>query len=683
MSQRLPLIPTSGPRGGRSRMTCTFRCGNACAHPAPNRSGNPHIAELLGGVVARRTVLRGAAAAGAAAGVLTTPSTAAAATGLSGAEAAGSLTFRPVAPNRRDNVTVPVGYDYDVVVKWGDRVLPGAPRFDVYNQTPESQAQQFGYNCDYVAMLPTGKRGRAVLVVNNEYTNEELMFPSGHYSDNDMRRICIQAHGMSVVEIRRGSRPGSWEQVPAERTTLNRRITGDSPMRMVGPAAGARRLRTSSDPTGRHARGTLNNCAGGITPWGTVLSGEENFNQYFDISGPTAVRHAESYERYSLNGEDTRGWGKVDPRFELSEEPNEPFRFGWIVEVDPFRPGSTPRKHTMLGRFKHEGANIRVGPSGHVAAYMGDDEKGEYIYKFVSRRRWRDSDSPAARRHNMRLLQEGTLYVARFTGDGTGDDEYDGTGRWIPLASDTESFVDGMTVQDVLIDTRLAGDAVGATAMDRPEDVDVHPRTGKVYAALTNNDERGVEFPVDEPNPIGSSLVRDELGEPLYREKGNRHGYVLELTEVGNDPRATSFRWALMLVCGDPEAPRTYFAGYPKDKVSPISCPDNLAFDPAGNLWVATDGNALGSNDGMFAVPLTGRHRGRVRQFLTVPVGAETCGPLISRDGRTVFAAVQHPGEVDDGGSFEHPASTWPHTDRFPRPGVVCSYRVDGGRIGA
>jgi secreted PhoX family phosphatase len=586
-----------------------------------------------------------------------------------------------VAPNKRDNVTVPIGYDYDVVVKWGDRVLPGAPRFDAYNQTPKAQAQQFGYNCDYVAMLRTGKRGRAVLVVNNEYTNEELMFPSGRYSPNEIRRISIQAHGMSVVEIRRGRRSGSWEQVPVEQTTLNRRITGDSPMRMVGPAAGAWRLRTSSDPTGRHALGTLNNCAGGTTPWGTVLSGEENFNQYFDISGRTAARHAESYERYSLNGEETRGWGKVDPRFDLSQEPNEPFRFGWIVEVDPLRPGSTPRKHTMLGRLKHEGANIRVGPTGHVAAYMGDDEKGEYMYKFVSRRRWRDSDSPAARRHNMRLLQEGTLYVARFTGDGTDDGVYDGTGRWIPLASDRESFVDGMTVQDVLIDTRLAGDAVGATAMDRPEDVDVHPQTGKVYAALTNNDERGVEFPVNEPNPIGSSMIRDELGEPLYRVKGNRHGYVLELTEAGNDPRATRFGWVLMLVCGDPETPRTYFAGYPKDKVSPISCPDNLAFDPAGNLWVATDGNALGSNDGMFAVPLTGRHRGRVRQFLTVPVGAETCGPLISRDGRTVFAAVQHPGEVD-GVTFEDPASTWPHTDRFPRPGVICSYRVDGGRIG-
>jgi secreted PhoX family phosphatase len=158
--QRLPLIATTDPRGGRSRMTCTFRCGNACAHPSPNRSGNPHIAELLSGVVARRTVLRGAAAAGAAAGVLTHLSTAAAATGLSGAAAADALTFRPVAPNNRDNVTVPIDYDYDVVIKWGDRVLPGAPRFDVYNQTPRSQAQQFGYNCDYATMLPTCTRGR-------------------------------------------------------------------------------------------------------------------------------------------------------------------------------------------------------------------------------------------------------------------------------------------------------------------------------------------------------------------------------------------------------------------------------------------------------------------------------------------------------------------------------------------
>ena len=682
MSPRLlPLIDT--PHGARSRMTCKYRCGNACDHPEPNRSGNPHIGEVLRGVVARRSVLRGtaAASAGLAVGALANPSAAAAATGVA-RPAADTLTFAAVPPNKRDNVTVPVGYDYDVIMKWGDPVLPGAPRFDVYHQTPEAQAQQFGYNCDYVSLVPIpGRRGRAVLAVNHEYTTETLMFPSDEYSLNAQSRISIQAHGMSMVEVRRGDRPGAWERVPVRDTKLNRRITADTPMRIMGPAAGTKRMRTSYDPSGRVALGTFNNCAGGTTPWGTILSGEENFNFYFMISDGLEPAYAESYDRYTLDGVDAREWGKVDPRFDLSQEPTEPFRVGYIVEVDPFDPESMPRKHTMLGRLKHEGANISVASDGRVAAYMGDDERGEYMYKFVSAKRWRDSDAPQDREHNMRLLDTGTLYVARFRGDGRQDGVYDGTGKWIRLANHRRSFVPGMELADVLIDTRFAADTVHATKMDRPEDVDVHPQTGRVYAALTNNDERGTAFPVNEANPLGHSRIRESLDGPLIRVNGNRNGYVLELTEDGRDATATSFRWMLLLVCGDPEARETYFAGYPKDQVSPISCPDNIAFDPAGNLWIATDGNQLGSNDGMFAMPLEGVRRGRVKQFLTVPIGAETCGPLISRDGRTVFAAVQHPGELDDA-TFENPASTWPHTDRFPRPGVICSYRVDGGRIG-
>jgi secreted PhoX family phosphatase len=293
----------------------------------------------------------------------------------------------------------------------------------------------------------------------------------------------------------------------------------------------------------------------------------------------------------------------------------------------------------------------------------------------------RTGTGAAAHAHNLTLLDSGTLFVARFRGDGQADGEYDGTGRWLPLTSDTESFVDGMSVADVLIDTRLAADTVHPTRMDRPEDVEVNPVNGRVYCALTNNSERGTTFRVNEANPLAESQVRAELDAPLTTATGNRNGYVLELTPDDGDHMARTFSWSLMLVCGDPEAPETYFAGFPKDKVSPISCPDNVAFDPAGNLWVATDGNQLGSNDGMFAVPVKGPHRGHVRQFLTVPVGAETCGPLISQDGATVFNAVQHPGETDDA-TFETPASTWPHTDRFPRPGVIATYRIDGGRIG-
>ena len=658
-------------------MTCLYRCGNACAQPQPNPTDNPTFREIVETALARRSLLRtGAVAAGLTLVGKGAPALAAD-SGITAMADLSDLRFRPVAPNTRDSVTVPTGFGHHVVISWGDRVLPDAPRFDAMHQTPESAAQQFGYNTDYIGVLPLS-RNRALLVANHEYTNEELMFPEGVYDEDTIRRIAMASHGMSVVEIRRDSEvSGAWRRVKVRNATHNRRITAHTPFRVTGPAAGHPMLKTSADPNGRYVLGTLNNCAGGMTPWGTVLSGEENFNQYFEASGEIDPEYAESYARYGIAAKPAfgaRGWHQVDDRFDLTKEPNEPFRFGWIVELDPYRPSSTPRKRTMLGRLKHEGANIAVDRYGRVAAYMGDDERGEYLYKFVSRDKIDRGDDGAARRHNMTLLDHGTLYVARLTGDGTADGMYDGTGRWVKLTSDTESYVPGMSVAEVLINTRLAADKVGPTGMDRPEDVEPNPVNGKVYAALTNNSQRGTTFPANEANPITTSMVREELGAPLTPASGNRNGYVLELTEEDKRPVARDFRWKLLLVCGDPEAPETYFAGYPKDQVSPISSPDNVAFDPAGNLWVSTDGNSLGSNDGLFKVPVKGPERGHVQQFLTVPIGAECSGPLITEDGRAVFISVQHPGE-DEGSTFNEPLSTWPHTTDFPRPSIIVSYR--------
>ena len=669
----LPLIPT-GPHGSRSRMTCHFRCGNACDHPIPNQTEHPHVRDEITRALRRRTVLQGAALGGTATLVGTVVggagSTAAAAAPL---RDLGRTDFKPVAPNKRDALVVPDGFRQDVVMRWGDAVERGAPPFDVNEQTPEAAAKQFGYNCDYVCLLELeSERNRALLVVNHEFTNEVLMFPAGAYDEATIKRIAMASHGMSVVKVKRGSSPGSWLRVSPHSSRQNRRITASTPFRVVGPAAGEERLKTTADPSGRRVLGTLNNCAGGKTPWGTVLSGEENFNQYFDASGELDARYTESYARYGLTGTDSRGWSEVDPRFDLTTEPHEPFRFGWIVELDPLQPDSAPRKHTMLGRLKHEGANISVTRNGTVVAYMGDDERGDYLYKFVARDKFRRGNGQ--RERNKQLLEHGTLYVARLT-DEEPDPEYDGTGRWIPLTSDRKSFVDGMSVADVLIDTRLAADRVAPTRMDRPEDVEPNPVNGKVYAALTNNSLRGTTFPVDEPNPLASSMTRPALGEPLVSQSGNRNGYVLEFTPHGGNHASDRFSWNLMLVCGDPAAQETYFAGFDKSKVSPISCPDNVAFDRAGNLWISTDGNVLGSNDGIFRVPTSGRERGRVQQFLTVPRGAEACGPLVSEDGESLFVAVQHPGEVD-GSTFENPASTWPHTDDFPRPSVAVAYKA-------
>jgi hypothetical protein len=659
-------------------MTCRYRCGNACEMPVPNSTDNPHVQDVIAGAIARRSVLK----AGGTALALTTvgnvvPAAAREARrggGRGTGAHVGTAAFRPVPPNVSDRVTVPQGFRSDVLIGWGDPVTRDAPPFDVAHQTPESAARQFGYNNDYVGVLPLAG-DRFLLVANHEYTNEELMFPAG-YDGDTIRRIAIESHGMSVVEIERGRRPGSYRRVPADRTRYNRRITGTSQHVLDGPAAGDARLRTSADPTGKRVLGTLNNCAGGTTPWGTVLSGEENFNQYFETAGTIRPEYAASYQRYGITGAPPggRGWSSVDPRFDLAAEPHEPFRFGWIVELDPFDPSSAPRKHTMLGRFKHEGANVTISRGGHVVAYMGDDERGDYLYKFVSADRFDPTDTQQAKRHNLTLLTKGTLYVARLTDDAPDDEGHDGVGEWIALTTDTTSFVEGMSVADVLIDTRLAADRMAPTRMDRPEDVEPSPVTGKIYAALTNNSNRGTSYPTDEANPIGSSQTRPTLGAPLETRSGNRNGYVLEMTETRGDHAATSFTWDLLLVCGDPTAPETYFAGFPREQVSPISCPDNVTFDRQGNLWISTDGNQLGSNDGLFRVPLSGAARGHVQQFLTVPVGAETCGPLVSDDQRTVFAAVQHPGEKD-GATFDSPGSTWPHTDPFPRPSVVTAYR--------
>ena len=423
-------------------------------------------------------------------------------------------------------------------------------------------------------------------------------------------------------------------------------------------------MKTNADPQGTTVLGTIGNCSGGLTPWGTMISGEENFNGYFTgASTVTDSTAKERLERYSFDDEDDfHQWGRYETRFDLAKEPNEANRFGYVVEVNPHDPKSTPVKHSSMGRLKHEGANIFVTDDGTVVAYTGDDERFEYIYKFVSRDRYQRSASPAARRHNKTLLSAGTLYVAKFTGDGDADGVHDGTGTWIPLTSEKKSYVPGMSVAEVLVHTRLAADKVGATKMDRPEDIEPHPKTGKVYCALTNNDKRGTagKAGVDEANP------RNE----------NKNGQVIEFTD---DHAGTEFTWDLLLVCGDPAAADTYYGGFDKTKVSPISCPDNVAFDPHGNLWISTDGNALKNNDGLFAVALEGDNRGETKQFLTVPRGAETCGPIIDTD--RIIVCVQHPGEEDEY-SADKPYSNWPEGgDSQPRPSVVSVWK-SGGQIG-
>ena len=562
----------------------------------------------------------------------------------------GGLPFAAIAPvaTTVDDVTVPSGYRWEPIIRWGDPLFADAPTFDPAAQSPEAQSRQFGYNNDYLDIIETNRAGtRALLVCNHEYTNENIMFPPG-FDPERLIRTAWAAHGMSVVELKRRRRGDTWRY--ERRGRLNRRITLDTPFTLDGPAAGSALLKTAEDQTGRKVRGTMNNCSGGTTPWGTVLSGEENFNQYFKATGtdPKEVRYGLS------SSQDTRNWRSVDPRWDASQPAyaNEPNRFGWIVEIDPSDPNATPRKHTAMGRFKHEGANVIVNRDGHVVAYMGDDERFDYLYRFVSRKKFRPGHRPSDRRHNLDLLSEGDLSVARFTGDGLEDGISDGTGEWIPLTKNGVSVVPGFTTEEVLVFTRLAADAVQPTKMDRPEDVQPSLVNGRIYVACTNNTDRGKpgkEGPT-EPNPRAA----------------NKDGHIVEIAPSSGDHTAGTFAWNLLLICGDPGTAGTYFGGYP-GPVSPISCPDNVAFDSVGNLWISTDGqpSALAHSDGLYKVPVAGPERGRVQQFLAVPAGAETCGPVIhDRDG-SVFVAVQHPGEE---GSWATPQSRFPD---FVAPGAT------------
>ncbi|MGW2691847.1 PhoX family protein [Streptomyces sp. NPDC001296] len=683
----LPLIgtPSGSHPAGRSALTCRYRCGDACFHEVPNTSSNEYVGDVIAGALSRRAALRAAAVVTVATATATAAVSAAAPEARAATptaspartHAARGLRFTPVAPNTDDTVTVPDGYRQNVVIRWGDPILRGAPAFDPENQTAAAQAGQFGYNNDFLALLPLpGERHRQLLVANHEYTDEVIMF-RGYDPANPTRQqveVAWAAHGLAAVVVEEDHSTGRLTAVP--RHPLNRRVTATSEFRLTGPAAGSELLRTSADPTGHKVLGTLNNCSGGTTPWGTTLHGEENFNQYF-ANGSRATD-----QRYGIGtGATERKWERFDRRFDLAQEPNEVHRFGYVVEFDPYDPVSTPRKRTALGRFKHEAATVRLTEDGRPVVYSGDNERFDYFYKFVGSKRMRHGSSRAVREHNLSLLDEGTLYVARLTGDSPasdvdgsgrlpGDGEFDGSGVWIPLATATAhgavSHVEGMTAEEVFVFTRLAGDKAGATKMDRPEDIQPSPHTGKVYVVLTNNTNRGKagSAPADEANP----------------RNANKHGHILELTERHNRPESTTFAWSLFLVAGDPADPSTYFAGYPKDRVSPVSCPDNVAFDPHGNLWISTDGNQLGSHDGLFGVATRGDRRGELKQFLTVPTGAETCGPIVQ--DRRVLVAVQHPGEID-GATVEKPAGTWPDgPGRIVRPAVVAVWRADGCDIG-
>jgi secreted PhoX family phosphatase len=640
----------------------------------------PPFSYVLERRLSRREALRAGAAV--AAGVAIGPLVArgsAAAPARERTSGSTGLGFTPVDPGSSDEIVVPDGYEANVLISWGDPLRPGLPAFDIRNQTAESQQQRFGFSNDFVAFFPL-PQGRGLLWVNHEFSLERLMFPDWDPENPSKEQvdIALASVGGTVVEV--GRRPdGRWTYDWSSR--FNRRITATTPTILSGPAAGSRYVCTEADPGGRQVLGTFANCAGGVTPWGTVLSAEENFDDFFDFSGikegkSLAWKAHREYTKKDDGGAE-RGWHRYERRFNPGKEPHEPFRFGWVVEIDPYDPDSVPRKRTALGRFKHEGATTTVARDGRVAVYSGEDEEFQYIYKFVSTGRF----DPHDRLANRNLLDNGTLYAARFYDDGTG--------VWLPLVFGSEGLGEGefFTSQaDVLVLARVAAKAVRATPMDRAEDVEINPLDGHVYVALTKNQDRDSEQEWDRANPRWPNSL----------------GHVIEIIEDGDDAAATSFRWEIFLLCGHPSQLVTdlatddfretgakdtsYFAGYRDPAgLSPISNPDNLLFDRAGNLWIATDGQVetLGCNDSLHAVPTRGPERGRVQQFLRAVNGAEVTGPCLTPANDTLFVSIQHPGRTDHS-DLATATSHWPDGDRnAPRPSVVVVTKKDGGIIGS
>lgn len=560
---------------------------------------------------------------------------------------------------------IPAGYSLDVLIRWGDPLFNDSPAFDPHQQSEAAQLRQFGFNNDYLGIvdLPRDQDGnaRALLCINHEYVTTPLMLPNvaATYPDSMTAELCLTemaAHGGSVVEVVETS--GGWK--PIVGSPYNRRITAHrTPMDITGPAAGSPRLITKEDPSGRRAAGTMNNCAGGITPWGTWLMAEENFNGNFLGVMDENHQEAENHKRYGVPGERYQ-WGRYFDRYDVAKEPNEPNRFGWVVEVDPRDPTSTPKKRTALGRFKHEGAESVIAPDGRLVIYMGDDQMFDYVYKFVSRDAV-NSDDPTA---NADLLDHGTLYVARFDADGTV--------VWMPVVygEGPLTAANGFGSQaHVLIDTRRAGDLLGATPMDRPEDVQPDPRTGSVWVMLTNNADR-TEDQIDAANPRAAS----------------EFGHIIQIVEPEGDFTATQSRWDMLVRCGNPEVPEFGALWNPLTTEDGwFASPDNCAIDPSGRLWVSTDGSKTsGIADGLWAVGTDGQNRGAGKAFFRAPAGAEVCGPQFSGDGRSLFLCVQHPGDGKEA-TFEAPKTRWPDfkSGMPPRPSVVVVQKRGGGLIGS
>jgi uncharacterized protein len=628
-----------------------------------NPTANPSFHEIVTTRISRRGFLGGSIATGVAASLGGVGSLMQAVPALASPQ--GSLLgFQGIPVSSDDVVKVPSGYTARVLIAWGDPVSDGPAFVSDASNSAADQAKQWGSHNDGVVYFPIRGSAHGLLVQNNEYTDDVLLFPDGTAGWNQEKtNKSLAAHGVSIIEITKlktrddGATSGSTEWRVVRPSQYGRRITGTTPIKIGGPAAGDARLKTSADPSGTLVLGTLNNCAMGFTPWQTYLACEENFNGYFRTASAPAAGTIEA--RYGLN---TTGsgylWHTTDKRFSVADEPNEPNRFGWVVEIDPFDPNSQPVKRTALGRLKHEGAWVQETKDGRIVVYMGDDQQFEYIYRYVSNLPWRD-----ARRRGKSPLDDGILYVAKFNADGKGN--------WLPLTPNNPALA-AWSINDILINTRGAADLLGATKMDRPEWIDTFPEQLTAIATLTNNTARTASN-TDAINPRPS----------------NAYGHIIRWY-YANDFSEPTFGWDIFALCGDPAIPAngSTIIG---DK---YGSPDGIYVAPSGRLWIQTDVSGSTINSGAYSgfgnnqMLCADPNTRETRRFLVGPKVCEITGVFLTPDEKTMFVGIQHPGEAPSGSN--DPAnpkqfSSWPDGPSGGRPRSACIVitKDDGGVIGS
>ena len=614
-------------------------------YPRPAETDFARLAEKA---MSRRDFIGSGVAVGAAAFVMGTT-----ALTPTRARAAERFGFEPVAANSLDTVTLPKGFSWQVVTRWGDPMWSDGVEFDEATRgTGRSQLRAFGDNNDGMALFTAGDRN--ILAVNNEYVNVDIMH--GHRKSrapenaDDVHKDKA-GHGVSIIEI--AQRDGRWGLV--KDSPYNRKITPDEPMEITGPARGHDLLKTAADPSGTKSLGTWNNCANGRTPWGTYLACEENFNGYFTSDDENNVP-SDALKRYGVGNKGWGGnaWATADERFDIAKHPNEPNRAGYVVEIDPLDPSSTPRKRTALGRFKHENAEVVIARNGKVVVYSGDDESGEFLYRFVSNGTYAEGGN------NADLLEDGKLYVAKF--------EDKQKGEWIEL---TPAAAGMDSKAEVCIHARMAASAVGATTMDRPEWVAAHPTKAEIYCALTNNKNRAKK-----PNAGGDATP---VGGPNPR-KANHYGQIVRWRPDGGDHTAAGFEWDLFVMAGNPTVHSDAYAGSKNVNADNMfNSADGLSFDSNGLLWIQTDGNY--SNKGDFAgmgnnqMLVGDTETGEIVRFMVGPKQCEITGMVRSPDRKAMFVGIQHPGERGD--------SHFPGGgDSVPRSTIIAITRDDGGVIG-